>query len=77
MTAVPNGRLPLLTYDYLGSQRWPKWIDKESGRRSDPAHHYIYNQAANTNLQLISGVRVVRVLFKYVWCLCCCVKSLY
>uniref|UniRef100_D8QII9 Alcohol oxidase-like protein n=1 Tax=Schizophyllum commune (strain H4-8 / FGSC 9210) TaxID=578458 RepID=D8QII9_SCHCM len=44
--------------------RWPKWIDKESGRRSDPAHHYIYNQAANTNLRLIAGARVVRVLFK-------------
>ncbi|KAL1726098.1 alcohol oxidase-like protein [Schizophyllum commune] len=43
---------------------WPKWIDKESGRRSDPAHHYIYNQAANTNLQLIAGARVTRVLFK-------------
>ncbi|KAL1724492.1 alcohol oxidase-like protein [Schizophyllum commune] len=51
-------------YECDAYARWPKWIDKESGRRSDPAHHYIYNQAANTNLQLIAGARVVRVLFK-------------
>ena len=61
----------LLTCNCLCSQRWPKWIDKESGRRSDPAHHYIYNQAANTNLQLIADARVVRVLFEYVERLFC------
>ncbi|KAI5886021.1 alcohol oxidase-like protein [Schizophyllum commune H4-8] len=51
-------------YECDGYGRWPKWIDKETGKRSDPAHHYIYNKVANTNLQVVAGARVVRVLFE-------------
>ncbi|KAG1750335.1 GMC oxidoreductase-domain-containing protein [Suillus paluster] len=43
---------------------WAKYIDGTTGRRSDAAHHYIYNQAHNTNLQLWVGKRVKRVIFE-------------
>ncbi|KAL1696896.1 alcohol oxidase-like protein [Schizophyllum commune] len=51
-------------YECDGYGRWAKWIDKETGKRSDPAHHYIYNKVSNTNLQVVAGARVVRVLFE-------------
>ncbi|OJA17120.1 hypothetical protein AZE42_02592, partial [Rhizopogon vesiculosus] len=41
-----------------------KYIDGKTGRRSDAAHHYIYNQAHNPNLQLWAGKRVKRVIFE-------------
>ncbi|KAI5836378.1 alcohol oxidase-like protein [Schizophyllum commune Tattone D] len=44
-------------YECDGYGRWAKWIDKETGKRSDPAHHYIYNK-------VVAGARVVRVLFE-------------
>ncbi|KAF8676398.1 hypothetical protein AX14_004897, partial [Amanita brunnescens Koide BX004] len=45
--------------------RWPKYIDPETGRRSDAAHGYIYNQVdTNHNLKVFCGKRVVRVLFE-------------
>ncbi|KAJ4467035.1 GMC oxidoreductase-domain-containing protein [Lentinula aciculospora] len=44
--------------------KWPKWIDGETGKRSDPAHYYIYNQEANENLVIWTGQRVKRVLFE-------------
>ncbi|TFY67269.1 hypothetical protein EVG20_g4001 [Dentipellis fragilis] len=56
--------------------RWQKWIDRETGRRSDVPHHFIYNQEKNTpNLHVVTGVRVKRVLFsgskatgvEYIW----------
>ncbi|KAG2137938.1 GMC oxidoreductase-domain-containing protein [Suillus clintonianus] len=43
---------------------WPKYIGGTTGRRSDAAHHYIYNQAHNPNLQLWVGKRVKRVIFE-------------
>ncbi|KAG2130378.1 GMC oxidoreductase-domain-containing protein [Suillus clintonianus] len=43
---------------------WEKYIDGTTGRRSDAAHHYIYNQAHNPNLQLWVGKRVKRVIFE-------------
>ncbi|KAG1724637.1 GMC oxidoreductase-domain-containing protein [Suillus paluster] len=43
---------------------WAKYIDGTTGRRSDAAHHYVYNQAHNTNLQLWVGKRVKRVIFE-------------
>ncbi|KAL1739535.1 alcohol oxidase-like protein, partial [Schizophyllum fasciatum] len=58
-TADMNG---LYECDAYG--RWPKWIDKDTGKRSDPAHQYIYNQAGNTNLEILTGARVRRVLFE-------------
>ncbi|KAG1750337.1 GMC oxidoreductase-domain-containing protein [Suillus paluster] len=43
---------------------WAKYIDGTTGRRSDAAHNYVYNQAHNTNLQLWVGKRVKRVIFE-------------
>ncbi|KIJ67569.1 GMC oxidoreductase [Hydnomerulius pinastri MD-312] len=39
-----------------------RWIDGESGRRSDVAHHFIYNQEGNANLHVLAEKAVVRVL---------------
>jgi alcohol oxidase len=43
---------------------WAKYVDGTTGRRSDAAHHYVYNQAHNANLQLWVGKRVKRVIFQ-------------
>ena len=43
-----------------------RYIDLETGRRSDTAHHYIYNQDHNKNLTILVRHRVVRVIFEYV-----------
>ncbi|KAJ7455244.1 GMC oxidoreductase-domain-containing protein [Mycena galericulata] len=43
---------------------WFKYISSETGRRSDAAHHYIYNQAHNKNLEILPYCRVKRVLFE-------------
>ncbi|KAG1809796.1 GMC oxidoreductase-domain-containing protein [Suillus plorans] len=41
-----------------------KYIDGTTGRRSDAAHHYVYNQAHNPNLQVWDGKRVKRIVFE-------------
>ncbi|OJA12945.1 hypothetical protein AZE42_13353, partial [Rhizopogon vesiculosus] len=43
---------------------WAKYICGTTGRRSDAAHHYFYNQAHNPNLQLWAGKRVRRIIFE-------------
>ncbi|KAG1859685.1 GMC oxidoreductase-domain-containing protein [Suillus subluteus] len=43
---------------------WAKYVDGTTGRRSDAAHHYVYNQAHNANLQIWVGKRVKRVMFQ-------------
>ncbi|KAJ7761998.1 GMC oxidoreductase-domain-containing protein [Mycena maculata] len=43
---------------------WFKYISSDTGRRSDTAHHYIYNQAHNKNLHLLPHCRVKRALFE-------------
>ncbi|KAG1728807.1 GMC oxidoreductase-domain-containing protein [Suillus lakei] len=43
---------------------WAKYIDGATGRRSDAAHCYVYNQAQNPNLQIWVGKRVTRVIFE-------------
>jgi alcohol oxidase len=43
--------------------RWEKWIDAESGKRSDVPHHFIYN-AEHKNLTVLDGKRVKRVIFE-------------
>ena len=48
----------------------PRYIDIETGRRSDTAHHYIYNQDHNKNLKILVRHRVVRVIFEYVSASC-------
>jgi hypothetical protein len=45
---------------------YTRYIDIETGRRSDTAHHYIYNQDQNKNLEILVRHRVVRVIFEYV-----------
>lgn len=42
---------------------WRKYIDSASGKRSDTAHQYIYNQNHNNNLQVLDRQRVIRVIF--------------
>lgn len=44
--------------------RWPRYIDGESGRRSDIPHHYIYTQDHNENLTILDRQRVIRVIFE-------------
>ncbi|EAU83180.1 alcohol oxidase AOX1 [Coprinopsis cinerea okayama7 len=44
--------------------RWAKYIDPRTGRRSDTAHAFIYNQPPNPNLVVETEKRVVRVLFE-------------
>ncbi|KAF9245021.1 GMC oxidoreductase-domain-containing protein [Melanogaster broomeanus] len=39
-----------------------KWIDGKTGKRSDTAHHFIYNQEANANLRVLSEKAVIKVL---------------
>ena len=46
-----------------------RYVDGESGRQSDIAHHYVCNQAANTNLKVLDRHRVVKVIFEYVVCI--------
>ncbi|KAJ7930528.1 hypothetical protein B0H13DRAFT_1595284, partial [Mycena leptocephala] len=41
-----------------------RYIDAETGRRSDTAHCYVYNQRLNPNLQILDHARVHRVLFE-------------
>ena len=48
-------------------QIYTRYIDSETGRRSDTAHHYIYNQDHNKNLNILVRHRVVRVIFEYVF----------
>ncbi|KAJ3549123.1 hypothetical protein NM688_g5215 [Phlebia brevispora] len=50
-------------YEVNVFNRWAKWIDEESGRRSDVAHHYIYNQDSK-NLHVVAGASVIRVIFE-------------
>ncbi|KAJ7126761.1 GMC oxidoreductase-domain-containing protein [Mycena epipterygia] len=58
-TEDPNG---LFSCNQYG--RWQKWIDADTGTRSDVPHHFIYNQAHNQNLTVIHRSRVKRVLFE-------------
>ena len=48
----------------IGGSCAKRYIDGTTGRRSDSAHHYIYNQAHNPNLQVWAGKRVKRVIFE-------------
>ncbi|KAF7336802.1 GMC-OxRdtase-N domain-containing protein [Mycena venus] len=44
---------------------WFRYMSPDTGRRSDTAHHYIYNQTEqNKNLQILPHCRVKRVLFE-------------
>ncbi|KAJ7126760.1 GMC oxidoreductase-domain-containing protein [Mycena epipterygia] len=43
---------------------WCRYISSDTGRRSDTAHHYVYNQAHNKNLHILPHCRVKRVIFE-------------
>ncbi|KAI0666532.1 alcohol oxidase-like protein [Trametes maxima] len=44
---------------------WPKWIDEETGRRSDVPHHFLYDKTPhNKNLQIVVGSTVKRVIIE-------------
>ncbi|KAI0761982.1 alcohol oxidase-like protein [Trametes elegans] len=43
--------------------RWQKWIDSKTGTRSDVAHNYIYPHSANSNLHILTGYHVKKVVF--------------
>ncbi|KAJ3514907.1 hypothetical protein NLJ89_g2088 [Agrocybe chaxingu] len=47
-----------------GWTRIPRWIDAKTGRRSDTAHYYIYNQDHNKNLEVLTRRKVARVIFE-------------
>ncbi|KIL67101.1 GMC oxidoreductase [Amanita muscaria Koide BX008] len=45
--------------------RLPQYSDPATGKRSDTAHHYVYNQIdRNKNLVMMCGKKVVRILFE-------------
>jgi hypothetical protein len=50
---------------FLQSLTKSRYIDIETGRRSDAAHNYIYNQSHNTNLTVMDKSRVIRVVVEY------------
>ncbi|KAH9852914.1 alcohol oxidase-like protein [Lenzites betulinus] len=43
--------------------RWQKWIDAETGKRSDIPHNYIYNREL-PNLQVVPNHHVKKVIFE-------------
>ncbi|KAF9036277.1 alcohol oxidase-like protein [Panaeolus papilionaceus] len=47
-----------------GACEWARYIDKETGRRSDVPHHYIYNRPENTNLTILTKSIVDSVIIE-------------
>ena len=48
-------------------QHWLKWIDQETGRRSDVAHSYIHPALDRShNVHLLPGCAVRKVIIEYV-----------
>jgi len=57
--------MPWILDERVGAERpFPRYIDGVTGRRSDTAHHYVYNQDHNPNLKVLDRHRVVRVIFE-------------
>ena len=47
------------------STKWAKWINPDTGRRSDAAHGYVHPVLdTQTNLHLLVQSKVVRTLFE-------------
>ncbi|ESK91954.1 alcohol oxidase-like protein [Moniliophthora roreri MCA 2997] len=44
--------------------KWHRYVDADSGKRSDAAHHYIYCQEENKNLQILARHRVLRLIIQ-------------
>ncbi|TCD71566.1 hypothetical protein EIP91_007313 [Steccherinum ochraceum] len=60
VVADPNG----LVSGCNAYGRWPKYINGQTGSRSDAAHHYIYTQTSNQNLVISTGYFVKRIIFE-------------
>jgi alcohol oxidase len=47
-----------------GAEHWLKWINRDTGRRSDSAHAYIHStRAVHQNLHLLTSNKVEKVRF--------------
>ncbi|QRW26048.1 GMC oxidoreductase [Rhizoctonia solani] len=46
-----------------GCQRWAKWVDPVTGFRQDAAHRYIHPLSNNKHLHIMTGTKVVRIVF--------------
>lgn len=48
-----------------GAEQWLKWINRDTGRRSDAAHAYVHaTRAAHTNLHLKCNTKVDKVIIE-------------
>ncbi|KAI3394184.1 hypothetical protein diail_3139 [Diaporthe ilicicola] len=48
-----------------GAEHWLKWINRDTGRRSDSAHAYIHStRAVHTNLYLATNTKVDKVIIE-------------
>src|ERR1700736_1310141 len=48
-----------------GAEHWMKWINKDTGRRSDSAHAYIHSTMRHQgNLYLACNTKVEKVIFE-------------
>ncbi|PCH43107.1 GMC oxidoreductase [Wolfiporia cocos MD-104 SS10] len=61
-TDDPNG---LYSCNSYGSLTIHRWINARTGRRSDVPHNYLYNQAENKNLKILTSHHVKRIIFEY------------
>lgn len=43
--------------------KWPKWINSDTGMRSDAAHAFIHPVATQGNLHVLTESKCIRVLF--------------
>lgn len=49
-----------------GAEHWLKWINRDTGRRSDSAHAYIHStRAKQGNLHLVCNTKVEKCAFPY------------
>lgn len=48
-----------------GAEHWLKWINRDTGRRSDSAHAYIHStRAVHSNLHLLCNTKVDKVIIE-------------
>ncbi|PWN46731.1 alcohol oxidase [Violaceomyces palustris] len=45
-----------------GASHWRKWIDKDTGKRSDAAHGYLHPNKSRPNLEIITEAQVQKIL---------------
>ncbi|TGO44027.1 hypothetical protein BOTNAR_0999g00020 [Botryotinia narcissicola] len=54
------------TYEYIiGAEHWLKWINRDTGRRSDAAHAYIHStRSVHSNLHLMCNTKVDKIIIE-------------